>query len=35
MRLDNTRGGETAGDVLTNTTTGAGDKRTFAGERAA
>ena len=31
----NTRGGETAGDVLTNTTTGAGDKRTFAGERAA
>ena len=31
----NTRGGETAGDVLTNTTTGARDKHTFAGERAA
>ena len=31
----NTRGSETAGDVRTNTTTGAGDKGTFAGERAA
>ena len=31
----NACGGETSGDVLTDTTTGAGDKRTFASERAA
>ena len=31
----NARGGETPGDVLTDTTTGAGDKRTLASERAA
>ena len=31
----NTRGGETSGDMLTNTTTSASDKCTFASERAA